>query len=293
MKPKVVILGNSGFIGSSLEKDLMEGGGIQVEGLNSSDLDLSAKESSEKLAKVLNKETILFVFTRSRNTQNKVDAYHYNLLIDQNIARCLEKNPVKKCLYLSSISVYGEVTTNGEITENTPVNPSTLYGVTKFAGEKVLQVIAQKAGFPLLVLRCCKVYGPGNPDTISYGPDQFITSIIKDSQLALFGDGREKRDYLFINDLIDIIKHLAFSETKGTLNLASGDSYCFKEIALLLRKITNMDFEETSKERAVPVVNQGFVVEKLLKAYPSVTFTDLKKGLQETWDFISKHGPIN
>ena len=136
MKSKVVILGNSGFIGSSLEKDLMEGGGIQVEGLNSSDLDLSAKESTEKLAKVLNRETILFVFTRSRNAQNKVDAYHHNILIDQNIARCLEKNPVKKCLYLSSISVYGEVSTNDEITENTPVDPSTLYGLTNFAGEK-------------------------------------------------------------------------------------------------------------------------------------------------------------
>jgi len=66
MKPKVVILGNSGFIGSSLEKDLKEGGGIQVEGLNSSALDLSLRESSEKLTKILNKETILFVFARSR-----------------------------------------------------------------------------------------------------------------------------------------------------------------------------------------------------------------------------------
>jgi UDP-glucose 4-epimerase len=288
MKQKVVILGNSGFIGSSLERDLREVGGIQVEGLNSSDLDLSVKESPEKLAKILNEETILFIFSRSRKKQNKIDGFHNNILIDQNIARCLEKTPVKKCLYFSSISVYGEAATNSAITENTPVDPSNLYGITKYAGEKILQVTAQKAGFPLLVLRCCKVYGPGNTDIISYGPDQFINAILKDSKLGLFGDGEEKRDYLFITDLIAIIKHLAFSEAGGTLNLASGDSYSFKEIALMLRKITNKDFTEICRERVLPVIHQRFVIKKLLEACPGVKFADLEKGLQVTWSFVSK-----
>jgi UDP-glucose 4-epimerase len=291
MKQKVVILGNSGFIGSSLEKDLRKGGGIQIEGFNSSDLDLSEKESPEKLAKILNKETVLFIFSRSRKKQNQIDGFHHNILIDQNIARCLEKTPVKKCLYFSSISVYGEAASNSTITENTPVNPSTLYGITKYVGEKILQVTAQKAGFPLLVLRCCKIYGFGNPDTISYGPDQFISTILKDSKLGLFGDGGEKRDYLLITDLIGIIKKLAFSEAGGTLNLASGDSYSFKEIALILRKVTNRDFAEICRERVLPVIHQRFVVEKLLEACPGVKFTDLKKGLQETWSLVSKQAP--
>ncbi len=95
MKPKVVILGNIGFIGSSLGKDLMDGGGIQVEGLNSSDLDLSVKESSEKLAKILNEETILFVFTRSRNAQNKVDAFTNNVERE----RLLTWTPIIKTVY--------------------------------------------------------------------------------------------------------------------------------------------------------------------------------------------------
>jgi nucleoside-diphosphate-sugar epimerase len=288
MKQKVVILGNSGFIGSSLERDLREVGGIQVEGLNSSDLDLSKKEFPEKLAKFLNEETILLIFSRSRKNQNKIDGFHNNILIDQNIACCLEKTPVKKCLYFSSISVYGEAATNSAITENTPVDPSTLYGITKYAGEKILQVTAQKAGFPLLVLRCCKVYGPGNTDMISYGPDQFINTILKDSKLGLFGDGEEKRDYLFITDLIGIIKQLAFSEAGGTLNLASGNSFSFKEIALILRKITNKDFTEICRERVLPVIHQSFVIKKLLEACPGVKFTDLEKGLQETWSLVSK-----
>ncbi len=291
MKQKVVILGNSGFIGSSLERGLREVGGIQVEGLNSSDLDLSKKESPEKLAKILNEETILFIFSRSRKKQNQIDGFHHNILIDQNIARCLEKTPVKKCLYFSSISVYGEAATNSAITENTPVDPSTLYGITKYAGEKILQVTSQKSGFPLLVLRCCKVYGPGNPDTISYGPDQFINTILRDSKLGLFGDGEEKRDYLFITDLIGIIKQLAFSQAGGILNLASGDSYSFKEIALILRKITNRGFTEICRERVLPVIHQRFVVKKLLEACPEVKFTDLEKGLQETWNLASKQAP--
>jgi UDP-glucose 4-epimerase len=288
MKPKVVILGNSGFIGSSLEKDIREGGGIQVEGLNSSDLDLSAKESSEKLAKILNKETILFIFSRSRKKQNQIDGFHQNILIDQNIARCLEKNPVKKCLYFSSISVYGETTTNTKITENTPVDPSTLIGVSKYAGEKILQFSANNAGFPLLILRCCKIYGPGDTDTVSYGPYQFINTLLKENKLSLFGNGEEKRDYLFIRDLIGIIKHLAFSEAAGTLNLASGKSYSFKEIMLLLRKITKRDFNETLVDRKNVMIHQGFIIDKLTSACPDVSFIDLKKGLQRVWSFVGQ-----
>jgi UDP-glucose 4-epimerase len=288
MKPKVVILGNSGFIGSSLEKDLREGGGIQVEGLNSSDLDLSEKESPEKLAKILNEETILFVFARSRNNQNQIDGFHQNILIDQNIARCLEKKPVKKCLYFSSVSVYGETTTNTKITENTSVDPSTLYGVGKFVGEKVLRFSANSAGFPLLVLRCCKVYGPGNPDTISYGPDKFINTIMKDNRLSLFGKGEEKRDYLFIQDLIGIIKHLAFSEARGILNLVSGNSFSFKEIASLLRKITKRDFSEITLDRKNQMIHQGFIIDKLVSDCRDVSFTDLEKGLKRAWSFANQ-----
>jgi UDP-glucose 4-epimerase len=293
MKPKVVILGNSGFIGAALEKDLKGKGEIRVEGFNSSALDLSLKESSENLAKILNKETILFILSRSRKKQNKIDGFQHNILIDQSIARCLEKTPIKKCLYFSSISVYGEAVTNSEIKENTPVDPSTLYGITKYAGEKLLQITAQKTGFPLLILRCCKVFGPKKSDIISYGPDQFINTISKNSKLALFGDGEEKRDYLFIKDLIGIVKQLAFGEEKGVLNLASGNSYSFKEIALLLRKITNKGFNEICRERLIPVVHQRFVVEKLLKICPGFVFTDFEKGLQETWNHISTRTPFN
>ena len=293
MNSKVVILGNSGFIGALLEKDLRKKGEIQVDGYNSAALDLSLKESSEKLAEILDEETLLFVFARSRNKQNKIDTFHHNILIDQNIARCLEKNPVKKCLYFSSISVYGETATDRKIVENTPVDPSNLYGISKFTGEKILQFVAQKAMFPLLILRCCKVYGPGNPDTISYGPDQFVNTISKENKVAFFGHGEEERDYLFIRDIIVIIKRLAFSEVAGTLNLASGKSFSFKEIASLLRKVTNRDFSEITKSRVKPVIHQGFVIEKLLRACPGVSFTDLEKGLQETWDFMSKQVPLN
>ncbi len=288
MKPKVVILGNSGFIGASIQRDLQKTDEFQVEGYNSSSLNLNLKESSEKLAEVLNEETILIVLARSRNSQNRIDSFHHNILMDQNIARCLEKNPVKKCLYFSSISVYGETVTNDEITESTPVDPSSFYGVTKFAGEKVLQVTAQKTGFPLLILRCCKVYGPGNSDTISYGPDQFINTILKKNRLALFGNGEEKRDYLFIQDLMDIIRQLALGETTGIINLASGKSLSFKEISLIFRHITKRGFNEITLDRSKPIIHQGFNIEKLLNVCPDTSFMNLEEGLQKTWNFASK-----
>jgi nucleoside-diphosphate-sugar epimerase len=80
------------------------------------------------------------------------------------------------------------------------------YGVAKFAEEKILQITTQKIRFPLLILRCCKVYGPGSSNTISYGPVQFFNTLLKENRLALFGNEEGKRDYLLIQDLIDIIR---------------------------------------------------------------------------------------
>jgi nucleoside-diphosphate-sugar epimerase len=137
-------------------------------------------------------------------------------------------------------------------------------------------------------LRCCKVYGPGNSDTISYGPDQFINTILKEHRLALFGNGEEKRDYLFIQDLIDIIRQLALGETTGTLNLASGKSFSFKEISSIFRHITKRDFNEITLDRAKPIIHQGFNIEKLLNVCPDTSFADLKEGLQKTWDLVIK-----
>jgi UDP-glucose 4-epimerase len=288
MKPKIVILGNGGLIGAALEKEFKKKRSLQVEGFNSSSLDLSLKKSSKQLAEILNEETILLVLARSRTKQNEIDTFHHSTLINQNIARCLEKKRIKKCLYFSSISVYGETTTNRKITENTPVDPSTLYGASKFAGEKLLQLSAYHAGFPLLVLRCCKVYGPGNPDIYSYGPDQFMNTILQENRVALFGNGADNRDYLFIQDLIGIIKYLIFSKAEGTLNLASGDSNPFNEIASLLRKVTRRDFDKVSLDRKRPLIHQGFNIKKLLNACPDASFTDLARGLKRTWDFMSK-----
>ena len=130
--------------------------------------------------------------------------------------------------------------------------------------------------------------GLGDPDTVSYGPDQFIDTLSKENKLSLFGNGEEKRDYLFIQDLIGIIKHLAFSEAAGTLNLASGKSYSFKEIMSLLQKITNRDFNETLVDRKNVMIHQGFIIDKLTSACPDVSFTDLEKGLQRTWSFADQ-----
>ena len=271
-----------------MEEDLRKGSEIEVEGLSSSDIDLREKKSPEKLAKHLNEETILLDLARERNNQNNIEGFHQNLLIDMNIARCLEMRPIKKCLYLSSVSVYGEETTNMEIVESTSINPSALYGVGKYVGEKVMRSSANKAGFPLLILRSCKVYGPGNPDTLSYGPDKFINTIKEDNKLFLFGEGEEKRDYLFIDDLISIIKQLTFSETRGVLNLVSGNSYSFKEIASLLRKITKRDFSEINLDRKNKMVHQGFTIDKLVSACAGMSFTDLQKGLQSTWNFAEQ-----
>jgi|SaaInlStandDraft_6_1057023.scaffolds.fasta_scaffold161775_1 nucleoside-diphosphate-sugar epimerase len=111
---------------------------------------------------------------------------------------------------------------------------------------------------------------------------------MKDNKLSLFGKREEKRDYLFIQNLIGIIKHLAFNEARGILNLVSGNSFSSKEIASLLRKITKQDFSEITLDRKNRMINQGFIIDKLVGDCRDVSFADLEKGLQRAWGFANQ-----
>lgn len=282
---KVIILGSTGFIGATLLEQLQQQSGIPVHGYNSSTLDLTSPNCVDKLHEALDDETILIVTARSRRTQDSFNSFSNNITIDTNVARCLSKQRVKKCLYFSSLSVYGDATTNLSITEETGIAPVSLYGIAKFAGECVVRQAAEKNDIPLVVLRPCMVYGPGDTSS-AYGPTRFIKSILREGKVSLFGDGTELRDYLFIRDLVQITILFAFDNQCGTYNLATGHSRSFQEIIAYLRQITQQDFEVIYVDRDRPKVDQRINPVKLLNILPNFRFTEFKQGQGETYRYF-------
>lgn len=286
MSSKVVILGSTGLIGAALSEALQQRSNLLVEGYHTSILDLTSPACTDRLCKLVDDEAILIVTARSRRAQGQFESFLDNIAINTNVARVLSKQRVKKCLYFSSLSVYGDTTTSLSITEETAIAPTSLYGIAKFAGECVVKLAAERAGIPLVVFRPCMVYGPGDTSR-AYGPARFIESILREGKVCLFGGGADLRDYLFIRDLVEITIQFIFGDQHGTYNLATGCSHSFQEIIACLRNVVEREFDVIHEDRDRPKVDQRISPAKLLAILAGFRFTDFEQGLAETYKFFS------
>ncbi len=281
---KVIILGHTGFIGKALHTYLHQNTTSEIYGYSSLSINLMHPDSLNTLGNIIDEHTTLILTAAiTRDKGDTLDAFHSNITMVTNVARFLQGHQINKCIYFSSVNVYGDVADNLSINENTPINPTSLYGIAKYTGERILQKVANSVGFPLLILRPCRVYGPGDTHLL-YGPGDFIHSVLQNKTLRLYGDGKELRDQLYIGDLVRLIHHFTFGNFSGIYNLVTGQSYSYQEIVECLRKVIPYDFSVSHVPRTRPLVNQRFDIIKLSQAVPDFHFTELEQGLRETYN---------
>lgn len=286
MSHRIVILGASGFIGTALLEHFAGDEALSVTGYRSADLDLTSPACVDRLCRIVTPDMIVILTARARPSGDPVGAFERDVAIAAHVARGLAKTGASKCVYFSTTSVYSDAVSDLAITETTPVAPTSLYGVAKLAGECVLRQVAERAGVPVLILRPCMIYGPGDTSR-AYGPARFIQTILREGRVRLFGDGSEGRDYLYIRDLVAITSRLALGPHRGTYNLATGRSHSFRDVVAELRRALHADFDVIQLERDRPKANQRIHPSKLLEALPALGFTELADGLRETCEFFA------
>ena len=219
---RVVLLGCTGFLGKAIHR-VFESQRLVVRGYGSAELDLRRFEMLRLLDGQIDGDTVLIVasaLTPDKGTT--LEALQDNLLMSLNVGRYLEAHAPGLCVYIGSDAVY-PLRAN-PVTEDSPVDPANLYGLAKYCGERILARQAEMRSSPLLVVRLAPLYGWGDTH-MSYGPNQFMRSILKDGTVRLFGQGEEQRDNLYIEDGARLILELIQVEATGIINLATGQSY--------------------------------------------------------------------
>jgi UDP-glucose 4-epimerase len=274
----VVLLGHTGFIGKPLFERLQP----DVQGFSSKTLDLRDPAALAALDGVADASTTLIV--TSALTPDKgatIDTLSQNFAVAANLGRYLESHPVGRCVYLSSDAVYPML--DEPVTETSPVEPSNFYALAKYTAEQVLQHAASRAGFPLLILRPTGVYGPGDTHN-SYGPNRFVRSIAQEGAVRLFGEGEERRDHLFVDDLVEIVAQLSAAAMSGVVNVASGTSRSFMSVVEELRGVVPYEFTVETSPRRTPITHRDFDLARLHQALPELRFTPLQEGLRRTFE---------
>ena len=255
---------------------------LEIEGINSSSLDLTKPESSGRLADRLDEDTTLIFSARTTAANSPWERLKIDLEMVHNVTRALARKRVRKCLYFSTLAVYDDSVTQRDITEETGVLPQSPYGIAKFSGECLLARVAAEMGFPLVTFRPCKVYGPGDR-SFEYGPGGFLHSVLMGKPVRLYGDGSELRDHLFIEDLVQIVRHFVQNGKGGTYNLASGVSRTYQDLLAIIRTVTKKEFEIVHEDRTRLQVDQTVDVSYLKQAVPGLNLTTLEQGVRETF----------
>lgn len=279
-KPRLVVLGGTGFIGRAV---VAEGRrtGFEVVALRSADIDPHVSSVRLAIADLLTAGTILLFAARVRRRDDARLARDEDIALVKTISQLVAAGRLRKCVYLSSLAVYGDSQTNLSITEETPASPTSPYGDGKLVGEQLLTDAATSRGTPSLILRPCMVYGPGDRAS-AYGPSALTRSVVRTGRVSVFGDGADRRPYLFIDDAASVVLRLAVEDHVGTFNVASDESHSFEQILDRLRHSTDRRFEVVREPRMRPKTDLVVSPRKLQRALGDLTFTTLDEGLAAT-----------
>lgn len=227
---KVLITGAAGFIGFHLSKKLVALG-FTVTGLDNLNDYYSVQLKEDRIAilskftnfhfvkaDLCNKELLIETFKREkfdyvvnlaaqpgvRYSLENPDAYiSSNIIGFQNLLEACRKLPVKHLVFASSSSVYGANTKMPFSVKDNVDHPISLYAATKKANELMAHTYSHLFKIPSTGLRFFTVYGPwGRPDMALF---MFTKAIIEHKPIDVYNYGKMKRDFTYVDDIVEAI----------------------------------------------------------------------------------------
>jgi nucleoside-diphosphate-sugar epimerase len=268
---RVVVVGCNGFIGKALVNELARLG-INYLGLPKEEFNLLDKATSDKLNKILNAEDQV-VFTSAIAPSKVADDVIKSITMAETFCKSIEKLSVKQVILISSDSVYGD--RSGVFTEESSCYPNSFHGLAQLSREIIFTSSTVKN---LAILRVCAVYGPGDTHN-GYGPNRFINQIKNLESIKIFGEGLNLRDHIFIDDVISLIIESLKINLFGKLNIVSGKSYSFLEVATMCKNIFSPNSTVDNLGSEGEIIEKYFKNDKVYDLFPKFVLHDLESGL--------------
>ncbi len=220
----VLVTGGAGFIGSHLADRLIEDGHrvLVVDNESTGRIENVPPAAKYIRADVSNQEELEPAFAAGVDAvchiaghvsligsfADPIKDLRINLQGTVNVLQLCLRHRVPRLLYASSMTAYGR---NGVLPtpENTPCEPISYYGITKYAGERYVHTTAERPDldfdFRVTSFRMYNVYGPrqalDNPYQGVLGI--FIGNVIRGEPITIFGDGEQTRDFIYISDVVE------------------------------------------------------------------------------------------
>ena len=258
---KILITGGAGFIGSALAAQLAEDGYDVVvydNLLRGNKLDKEVmkritfvkgdvrdydllKESAKNCDVIFHFAAILGVDIVADNPIETMDVETIGM---RNVANVAIENGVNKILYASTSGIYGHSAMEQAVSEEIIVDPRTSYAMAKRYNEIYLAALHEEKGIDSVSLRFFNVYGPKQDNRMVV--PRFFEQAISGNPITVFGDGKQTRDFTYIDDTVKACI-LLMKNMKGNAiyNIANENEGCIEDLAVKIKKITDSSSEIT------------------------------------------------
>lgn len=314
-----LITGCAGFIGSNLTDKLLENKDNKLIGVDNLNSFYAKKIKEKNIESALKNRNFIFMENDLLDIKNLNDIFNdYNidstihlagyggvrpsidnprLYIDNNITatlnilECMKKYEVKNIIFASSSSVYGNSKEN-IFTETLKVSePISPYAMTKLACEELLYTYHKLYNINVMALRFFTVYGRRQrPDLAIY---KFTKLIFEDKPIPVFGDGSTKRDYTYIDDIIEgIISAINYKDNNyyEIINLGGGEPVSLEEmINIIENTIGKKAVIERKSMQKGDVMKTAADITKAKKLLNFSPFTRFKDGIKLFIDWYKNY----
>ena len=322
-KKNIFVTGGLGFIGSNLVELLLTKGYkvivIDFKGIGSNKKNLKKHKNLILKTSDINRTTIIKNYIKKykpdcifnlaaethvdRSIVNPRPFINSNFLGTFNLIETLRNLKLKKnfrLIHVSTDEVFGDISLNKKSTEKDPYNPSSPYASSKAAADLLIKSYVKTYKFPCIITNC----------TNNFGPRQFeeklipkiILNILKDKNIPIYGNGKNQREWLYVEDHCKILLKLSQKGKLGeTYNIGSGFVKNNLYIAKKILSLTKSKFNINSKSKIVFVKDRkghdfrySLNSKKLNKIYNLNKNQNFEKSIIKTIEwYIENHNSIN
>ena len=301
---KVLVTGGAGFIGSHVVDRLVEEGHQVVivdnlatgkrKNVNRAASLYKTDITSRRLERVFRNERPNIVLHLAaqisvrRSVDDPVFDAQVNVLGTMNVLQQAVRYGCRKVVFSSSGgAIYGEQETF-PAAESHATNPLSPYGISKLCGEHYLSYFQRTSGIPVVSLRYANVYGPRqDPEGEAGVIAIFIQKMLNNEQPIINGNGRQTRDFVFVDDVAEANLAAMGQDAHGVYNVGTGAETSVNELFRMLAGLTGSPAKEVHGP-AKPGEQLRSVVDssKIKQELGWDVKMDLTEGLKQTVEFF-------
>ena len=224
-----------------------------------------------------------------RSVKNPLTSNAVNIDGTLNVLEAAKNAGVRKLVYASSSSVYGE---SEELPKHEEMSPSPLspYAVTKITCEYYCRVYWELYQFPTVSLRYFNIFGPHQDPASEYAAvvPRFITALLEGRSPTVYGDGQQSRDFTYIDNCVEAnILAATNDQIVGThFNVACGGQFTLNKLLDKLRTIIGVEIKAKYDPPRQGDIRHSFATIDKLANFGYRPAVGFEEGLRKTVEFF-------